>query len=130
MPDYSPGTPWGDAVQALGPILDAERERGNTGRLSTGTGREDRPGYGMRHPLDVNALKAQFEFGDGIRFLDGAQHGGIQFLGRGGTEVFAIGGGAESGFFDGRRRKRWWRNWKAHPRPREPFANPFAEFNI
>jgi hypothetical protein len=129
MPDYSPGTPWGDAVQALAPILDAERARGNTGRLSAGTGREDRPGYGMRHPLDVNALRAQFAFGDGIRFLDGARYGAIVFLGRGGTEVFGIGGGGDTGFLDRRRRKRWWRNWNADPRIREPFANPFAGLN-
>ena len=72
MPDFSAGTPWGEALRALDPILAAEKERGNRGRLDLGDSRDNRPGFRMQHPLDVNALKAEFEFGDGIEITQGS----------------------------------------------------------
>jgi hypothetical protein len=128
MPDFRAGTPWGEALRALDPILAAEKERGNRGRVDLGDARDNRPGFRMLHPLDVNALKVQFEFGDGIEITQGAP-AGLQFRGRGGGVVFALGGGEPGGWIDGWRRRRWWRKWSEAPRAKEPFANPFAQLN-
>ena len=128
MPDFRVGTPWGEALRALEPILAAEKERGNRGRIDRGDSRDNRPGFRMRYPLDVNALQAQFDFGEGIEISQGTP-AGLQFRGRGGSVVFGLGGGEVGGWLDARRRRRWWREWRETPRPKEPFANPFAELN-
>jgi len=125
MPDFPAGSRWPDAIRALEPLLAAERERGNRGRLDFGDARDNRPGYRMRHPLDLDALTAQFAFGEGIELIEGTTRG-IQFRGRAGYAVFSIGGGGP-GLFHRIRSQRWWRAWTSSPRPREPFENPFAE---
>jgi len=114
------------AVRALDPILDAERARGNFGGRSAGDIHDRRQVWRLRHPIDIPALEAQFDFGSGIR-LGLVPGGAVSFSGADGEAVFGIVGGERAGALAGLLRSRWWKRWRRDPRPRAPFANPFSD---
>lgn len=114
------------AIDALNPLRRAEASRGNPAGLQFGDPRSPRTFYSFRHPLDLDALRAEFVFGDGIHVGD-VRGGGISFDGTGADPAFALEGGAEESWWSRRRRGAWWRRWNAAPRAPVPFSNPFAE---
>jgi len=124
---FSAGSPMRLAVRALDPILDAERARGNTGRLEFGAMRDGRARWQLKHAIDGLALLAQFEFGEGIS-VDAEWPGGrVSFLGRQLDVLFVILGRPGDGLGSARKRAAWWAAWEAGPRERVRFENPFAE---
>lgn len=114
------------ALQALGPNIDAERQRGNAGRRSAGDIRDQRQAWRLAHPIDLEALEAEFDFGPGIR-LGSAPGGSISFYGADGLPAFGITGGERRGILAGLLRSRWWKRWRREGHDRVPFADPFAE---
>ncbi|MFW8746220.1 hypothetical protein, partial [Mesorhizobium japonicum] len=80
-----------EAVEALHPVFEAERLRGNNGSIDRGDHHDTRASWRMRFPLDIPALEAEFEFGDRIEVR--AEHGGaIILLSRSGEGAFAVWG--------------------------------------
>jgi hypothetical protein len=116
-----------EAMEALRPVLEAERRRGNSGSWYNGDIHDRRPAWNMRFPLDIPALEAEFEFGDRIEVR--AEGGGvIDLWGRGGAGAFAVVGGSGGTWWTRRRRAAWWRDWEASPRPRTRIENAFPRF--
>ncbi len=115
------------ALRDLDPLIAAERERGNKGRLEFGTMRDDRARFQLRAQIDVEALRAQFDFGEGILLDYEGQGGRVAFLGRSNDVLFVILGTPDRGWASNRRRAAWWTAWNATPHTRVPFANPFAD---
>lgn len=118
------------AISLLRPLLDAERERGNTGTLREGDIRDTRPWWQMRHPLDIRALEAQFVLGPGIT-VSPERGGVVLFEGR--LElgpVFEIRGGEHDGWWPRRRRAAWWATHDMGPATRTPYENPFPAMHI
>lgn len=111
------------AVEALRPVLSAERRRGNFGSMRLGDIHDTRPWWQMRYPLDIRAIEAEFQFGDRIelRTDDG---GRIVLLGSTGGNAFAVAGGSGETWWTRRRRAAWWREWEASPRPRSESRTP------
>jgi len=113
------------AISLLRPLLEAEGERGNTGRLVDGDIRDPRPWWQMQRPLDLRALQTQFAFGPGITFREN-QGGVVLFEGRLQLgPVFGIRGGEHDSGGARRRREAWWDHWNAAPAAPVPFENPF-----
>ena len=114
------------AIDALNPLTNAEAARGNSASLEFGHQRDFRMYYSFKHPLDLDALRAEFEFGEGIHLGD-VRGGMISFAGTGTDPAFSLEGGAEESGWSRRRRARWWRRWNAAPRTPVPFSNPFVD---
>ena len=118
-----------DAIHALNPLLIAERERGNSAHLDLGNMHDRRMYFQFRHPVDLDALEAQFEFGNGVVLGPGGPGatGTVVFNGLGGLAAFWLQGGTDGDTWWSRRRHAaWWRRWTANPLEPVPFANPFA----
>jgi len=124
---FSAGSPMRMAVRALDPLLEAERARGNTGRLEFGGARDSRGAWQLKHALDGLALLAQFEFGPGISVDSDWPGGRVSFLGRQLDVLFVILGRPGEGLATARKRAAWWAAWDAGPHERVQFENPFAE---
>jgi hypothetical protein len=122
----SGGSDFRRAIDALDPLLFAERQRGNSSRLEFGDMHDQRLYYSLRHPIDLDALRAQFDFGDGIELGGDGQGGVVAFSDLGPVSAFWMRGTTEVSWWSRRRRAAWWRRWNASPRERIPFSNPFA----
>jgi hypothetical protein len=114
------------AIDALNPLRRAEATRGNPAGLEFADLRNPRTFYSFKHPLDLDALRAEFVLGDGIHVGD-IRGGVISFEGTGAAPAFTLEGGSEESWWSRRRRAAWWRRWNAAPRTPVPFSNPFAE---
>lgn len=115
------------AIDALAPIVGAEAQRGNPARLDFGDMHDQTTRFLLRHPIDLDALRAQFEFGDGIVLAQPEAGGVVIFHGRNGRTAFWMEGALDESDWSRYRRTRWWRRWQAKPRARVPFSNPFAD---
>ncbi|MFW8744999.1 hypothetical protein [Mesorhizobium japonicum] len=115
------------AMDALRPVFEAERRRGNSGKWDDGDIHETRPSWVMRFPLDVPALEAEFEFSDRIEVRN-RRGGVIDLFGSRGPGAFLVVGGAGGTWWTRRRRAAWWREWEASPRPRIRIENALPPY--
>jgi hypothetical protein len=122
------GLYWADAMKLIRPIIDSEIARGNRGGLTTPTVRDSRTAWVFRYRLDIVALRAQFDFGDGVSVLDGPDSAGaVTFRGSDGMDAFVIAGrNRDRSWFARRRQAAWWAGWRADAPLPQPFENPFA----
>jgi hypothetical protein len=92
---------------------------------------DSRQSWRFRHPLDVAALIAEFDFAEGVRVVGGpSDPGRIEFDARSGGLAFVIAGSGRHSFWSSRGRAAWWREWRAHPAPRRTVSNPFGEMRM
>lgn len=107
----------------LGPlaqVVEAERRRGNEARLFTEERqlRGDVPMALCHHPMDREAIEAEFELG--ARFEWRPATAGPWMLMDLRTWLSVVDGSHEPGWRARRRREAWWREWNDAPRPRIP----------
>jgi hypothetical protein len=111
----------------LRPVLLAEALRGNTGRVYPGGLHDTRAAVVFRSPVDLEALEAEFELGDGMAWVDGDRPG-VAYDDADGQERWrAAGFSGAIGTAQARLRDAWWEKWRAAPRPRTRLINPFRE---
>ncbi|MFW8745285.1 hypothetical protein [Mesorhizobium japonicum] len=118
---------YNEAVELVRPVLEAERQRGNSGWLDRGDQHDTRGSWVMRFPLDIPALRAEFEFGNGVEVR--AEGGGVIDLSGGlGSGAFLVLGGIGGTWRTRRRRAAWWRKWEISPRPRIRIDNSLPNY--
>jgi hypothetical protein len=115
------------AINAVSPLVAAEAKRGNPARLDFGNMHNESTHYVLPHPIDLDALLAEFAFGDGVVLTRAEAGGVVLFHTSKGRTAFWMEGTLDESDGSRRRRARWWRRWSAAPRERTPFANPFAD---
>jgi hypothetical protein len=128
MSNETPGLYWADALRMIRPIIDSEIDRGNYGQMSRGDARDSREAWVFHYRIDIAAVTAQFDFGEGILALgDPSAPGVITFRGSDERDAFIIAGGKRARSWLARRRQAaWWQKWRAGARAPERFENPFA----
>lgn len=115
------------------PIVRAEESRGNRGELYYGDAWDDRTAFVFEYPISVDAILEQFELDEGMVAEDGSRPGILYFSSPAmvGAPVWGVGGfRTEAGPAQREAVERWWRDWRAAPRPRERLANPFLTGGI
>lgn len=102
------------------PIVAAEAQRANHGRLYYGGLHDTRTGFQFTYPLDEDAILAEFELGPEMTIAH-TPYPTIIYSG-----TWGVGGASGPGTEEQElARAAWWATWRAAPRPRVVLTNPF-----
>jgi hypothetical protein len=104
----------------LARVVEAERQRGNEVRLVTEERqlRGHRPYALCHHPMDRDAIEAEFELGRDFEWRPATA--GPWMLMDLQTWMYVLDGSHRPGWRARRRRAAWWREWTEGSRPRRP----------
>ena len=122
-PPRGDGPMSGPASKFWEPITNAETLRGNEWRQIAGDSRDSRGFVAFRYPIDLDAILVEFELGPGIEAERGPRPA-LHYLRGGSSDWGMVSLTAIEGWWQRRRRARWWREWNAAPRPRVLLVNP------
>jgi len=130
-PGYVPPAPPFDLAR-IEPLISSELARGNGRPLLD----DERPGFirqwlSFPYPIDADAIRAEFELGDGVE-LDDRNPPWIVFQYQTGYpdefHDFPVGGARRFPTAESvRLRALWWEEWRRNPRPRIRLDNPFDQ---
>jgi hypothetical protein len=115
------------------PLIASEVARGNGRPVLDDEGPWfDRMWLSFPYPIDVAAIREEFELGEGVA-IDDRDPAWVNFEYQPGHpdefHDFPVGGALRFPTADScRRREQWWQEWRRAPRPRIPLLDPFAAY--
>lgn len=107
------------------PVVEAEAARGNAAAWDFGDYQIPEAAIAFRGPIDVKALREEFDLDDGMEIR--VEHGsGVRYFDPTGDVALAL-VGAEWPRTEAMKasREAWWQQWRARPRPLTALHNPF-----
>lgn len=119
----APRAAWDDRF--FRPVLEAEAARGNAAGWDFGDYQIPEAAIAFRGPIDVKALREEFDLDDGMDIR--VEHGGgVRYYDQNGDIALVL-LGAEWPRTQAMKaaRETWWQQWRARPRPLTALHNPF-----
>lgn len=108
------------------PVIDAEAARGNPGRIRFGDLHWENTFFEFALPIDVKAIRAEFELDDGMSIESRGGSVCVFYDGDAADEHWALAGSTRDRTPEQRHTNHeWWRAWRARPRPIRQLFNPF-----